>query len=385
MNDAPQPTRADYASRMAAYCADGAARAEAIANKGPLVLDGEGRLEASIREAYRNRGFYVFEDVVGAGEIEDLRAGVADMLERAPAQPGASLDAKGRPAYGRDLAKAPYIFIKPLSDPWGGTRELGGRHPHQMTQPEPEADAPEQVVHIMWGMCHASDACLRVYGHPKLLAVAATINGPDFTPFTDTIFVKHAGLGGSVAWHQDGVTHWDAANWDEEIHGFNFQVQLYETTPANCLWVVPGSHREGRIDIKARIARNGGNECLPDAVPLLCKPGDVTIVNRQMLHGSFANTSPHQRISLTFGFHRRASVLGQAGVLSVKTGAVYDAARIFERSAVVQVAIDARARHFADERRFAYQPFVGREDDYRWTPETVRRVITDYNTKDLSI
>ena len=148
---------------------------------------------------------------------------------------------------------------------------------------------------------------------------------------------------------------------------------------------MPGSHREGRIDIKARIARNGGDECLPDAVPLLRKPGDVTIVNRQMLHGSFANTSPHRRVSLTFGFRRRASVLGQAGVLSVKKGAVYDAARIFERSAVVQVAINARARRFADEIPFAYQPFAGREDDYRWTPETVRRVIQDYNTKDLSI
>ena len=26
---------------------------------------------------------------------------------------------------------------------------------------------------------------------------------------------KQPGLGGSVAWHQDGVTHWDSVDWDE--------------------------------------------------------------------------------------------------------------------------------------------------------------------------
>ena len=44
------------------------------------------------------------------------------------------------------------------------------------------------------------------YGHPDLLAAAASINGDDFVP-NDAIFVKQPGLGGSVSWHQDGVTH----------------------------------------------------------------------------------------------------------------------------------------------------------------------------------
>jgi ectoine hydroxylase-related dioxygenase (phytanoyl-CoA dioxygenase family) len=222
--------------------------------------------------------------------------------------------------------------------------------------------------------------------------VAAAINGDDFVPFNDAIFVKQSGVGGSVSWHQDGVTHWDNPAWDSGIHGFNFQVQLYRSTPANGLWVVPGTCHEGKIDIRARVAANGGSDRLPDAVPLYCEAGDVTIVNRQMLHGSFANTSPDQRISVTFGFHRRSSVLGAPAGLSLKAGersyagdVVYDEARIFNRSSVIQVAIDARSQHHPQEHRCVYRPFVGLEDDFRYDDESHERVIKNYNLNDLAI
>jgi ectoine hydroxylase-related dioxygenase (phytanoyl-CoA dioxygenase family) len=149
---------------------------------------------------------------------------------------------------------------------------------------------------------------------------------------------------------------------------------------------VPGTHKRGRIDIKKLVADNGGDDRLPDAVPLLCAPGDVTIVNRQCLHGSFANSSPDIRISLTFGFHRRRSVIGEKAALSMASqGATYDEKRVFERSAVIQVAIDARRQRFPHETPFRYQPFAGREAEFRFTPDTEAHVIRDYNTKDLAI
>ena len=200
------------------------------------------------------------------------------------------------------------------------------------------------------------------------------------------IFVKQPGLGGSVAWHQDGVTHWGSPDWDEGIHGFNFQVQLYPTAPASCLWVVPGTHKLGKIDIEERVHGNGGSEQLPGALPLVCDAGDVTIVNRQMLHASFANTSSELRISLTFGFHRRSSVEGQKGALGVEADeVVHDAQRIFDRSSVIAVAIDARRQYRPGEPSFVYQPFAGLEDDFRFNDETFERVIRDYNLNDLAI
>ena len=110
------------------------------------------------------------------------------------------------------------------------------------------------------------------------------------------------------------------------------------------------------------------------------------MVNRQMVHGSFANSSPDLRISLTFGFHRRKSVLGQKAALGVAdTHAIYDEQRVFERSAVIQVAIDARHQAFPKEPLFAYRPFSGQEDKFRFTADTFDRVIRDYNTRDLAI
>jgi len=381
----PAATAAEHAEQMRAYCADGERRARAFGHRGPIRFGANGQLDPKILDAYWQHGFYVFENVVGAGEVEALRAGIHDMIERAPVRPGAKTDSRGRPALGLGYARKPHTLARPLTDPWGGTTLLGGRHPHRMEEPAAAADAPEYVVYLMHGMCQFAEAGLRLYGHPHLLAVAASVNGEDFVPFNDAIFVKQPGLGGAVAWHQDGVTHWDSPDWDQGSHGFNFQVQLYPTTSANCLWVVPGTHKLGRIDIKARIAANGGSERLPDALPLLCRPGDVTMVNRQMLHGSFANTSPDLRVSITFGFHRRRSVLGAKAALSMESETIYDEQRIRERSAVVQVAIDARARAFPGETPFRYLPFEGHEDELRYGPDTFEHVIRDYNTRDLAI
>jgi hypothetical protein len=387
MNEmSPLPlTREAFEASMADYRAAGVARADAIGNRGPLVLDANGKLHPDILAAYWKHGYYIFEDVIDAGEIDALRHDAQVMIERAPVHRDAKVDAAGRPAMGLDHQRSPYVFAKPLGDPWGGTGQLGGRHPSKMSEPQAAAGAPQDVVFLMRGMCQEMPAALRLYGHPEILAVAEAINGDDFVPFNDAIFVKQPGLGGSVAWHQDGVTHWDAPNWDEGIHGFNFQVQLYPATVGNCLWVMPGSHKLGRADIKGMVAANDGSDQLPGAVPLVCGAGDVTIVNRQMLHGSFANSSPDLRISITFGFHRRTSVLGAKAALSVESSDVYDAQRIHDRAAVIAVAIDARQQVFPMETPYNYKPFAGQEDAFRFNEATFDSVIRDYNTKDLAI
>lgn len=379
-------TRAQHAQGMAAYQQAGVKLANEINNRGPARFDANGKLAPEIVDAYWQHGYYIFEGVVSREEVEVLRRDANLMLEGAPVAPGATVDAKGRPALGSDGQRETYTIIKPLSDPAGGTGIYGGRHPSKMAEPVPDSNAPEYVVFRMRRMCMHMPAGLRVYGHPTLLGIAASINGDDFVPFNDVIFVKQPGLGGSVSWHQDGVTHWNSPEWDQGTHGFNYQVQIYPTTVGNALWVIPGTHKKGRADIKGMVAANGGSEQLPGALPLICAPGDVTIVNRQTLHGSFANTSPDLRISITFGFHRRKSVLGAHTALSVREeGVHYDAARIDRRAAVIQVAIDARHQHYPNEKPFRYQPFAGREDEFRFSEQTLNRVIRDYNKFDLAI
>ena len=178
---------------------------------------------------------------------------------------GAALNGDGR---------TDFVDFFLFADAYGGTDANYGRQPAKMSEPEPADDAPDETLYFIYGILQGADACLRLYGHPQLLRIAEAINGPDFTPFADSIWIKEPGLGTSVAWHQDGTTHWGRANWDENIHGFNFMAQLCRTTPENALWVVPGSHKLGKIDIKARVDAVGTDR-LPDAVPMLCEPGDV--------------------------------------------------------------------------------------------------------------
>ena len=64
---------------------------------------------------------------------------------------------------------------------------------------------------------------------------------------------------------------------------------------------------------------------------------------------------------------------------------VYDEQRIFERAAVIAVAIDARRQAYPDESSFIYQPFAGQENDFRFNEQTFETVIRDYNVKDLAI
>lgn len=377
----------DYGTQealMQAYLKDGERRAYALGNRGPLRLTDDGKVHPDILAAYSRCGFYVFEGVLQADELADLETDIQDILERLPTEQGAALDRKGRPALSSDCASPNLYWSKPLGDPAGGTSFANGRHPVKMFEPTAAADSPREIVYLMLGTLQFSDAALRVYGHPGLLAMAAAVNGEDFVPFNEAFFIKQPGLGASVAWHQDGVTHWGKPEWDEGTHGFNFMAQLYGCTAANGVWVVPGSHKLGKADIKA-MAAAAGSDRLPDAVPILCAPGDVAIANRQAVHGSFANTSTDWRITINMGFHRRRSVLDvvSAGSLHGRKG-VYDAARVRERSRLIGYGIDARRQRFPAETPYVYQPHAQAGERYVWD-DSVRASLKDYNLLDLSI
>lgn len=368
---------------MDAYRQAGEARAFALGNRGPIRFNPDGSLDRKILDAYDEHGFYVFEGVLGAEELADIEADVADIVSRLPVTRGSAVDDQGRPAIGVDCQARTLSWARPLSDPLGGTSKANGRHPAKMIELDPPAGAPEFVVQLILGNLQFSEACLRVYGHPQLLAVAAQINGNDFVPFNEALWMKRPGLGASVAWHQDGTTHWDSPELDSGSHGFNFMAQLYGSTAANGVWVVPGSHRRGKLDLKAMVAE-AGSDRLPDAVPMICEAGDVFICNRQAVHGSFANTSERARVTLNFGFHRRRSVLGVMGGGIHNERVVYDAQRIHERAKIIAYAIDARRQRFADEQPYSYQPFIGIQDSFHWDAQA-KAGIKDYNLLDLGI
>jgi hypothetical protein len=369
---------------VARYMAEGERRAYKLGNRGPVRFTDSGDIHPEILNAYRQHGFYVLEGVMDESERRDLASDIEEhILNRLPVDSQSTVDRAGRPAIGINNAAPTLHWAKPLSDPFGGTNLAGGRHPVKMAEPAASPGSPQEIVYLILGAQQFSVACLRLYGHPSLLAVAAAINGDDFVPFNDALFIKEPGLGASVAWHRDGLTHWDHPDWDDGTHGFNFMGQVHGSTPANGVWVVPGTHKLNKVDIKTMV-HDAGSDRLPDAIPLVCAPGDVAISNRQLVHGSFANTSSDWRITVNMGFHRRASVLNvEAGGLH-NARAVYDDERIVTRSRLIGYAQDARRQRYPDETQYKYQPFdkVGRV--YLWD-DAARDSMKDYNLLDLSI
>ncbi len=373
----------DDEAAMREYLVAGQARALELDNRGPLKFDDKGHLDPVIRAAYSKYGFYIFENVISTEELNDIRDDLERMREKFPTHSGAETNANGEVALGAGHQAPSLLWAKSLGDPLGGTALANGRHQVKLFEPKASSNAPEFAPFILLGSLQFSEACLRLYGHPQLLKVAADIHGEDFAPFHECLFIKDPGLGAAVSWHQDGDTHWDSSSFDEDIHGFNFMAQVYGSTAVNGVWVVPGTHKTGRANIRDMVAETG-NERLPGAVPMICNPGDVVICNRQILHGSFANTGFEQRLTVNFGFHRRSSVLNVKGAGIHSASVVYDDAMIRERARLIPLAIDARQQRYPDEVAYCYKPFAHELDHYRWSPEAMAG-LKDYNLQDLSI
>ena len=311
------------------YLLDGEKRALELENRGPINFNSDGSLSQDIRDAYSKFGFYIFENVIDEAELNDIEKDLDSLRSNFPTGPETSVDSSGNPAMNSTSKALTIVWSKPLGDPLGGTELANGRHQVKMFEPKPSSDAPEAVPLILLGTLQFSDACLRTYAHPKLLRVAENINGEDFAPFNEALFIKEPGIGAAVSWHQDGVTHWDSDNFEEDIHGFNFMAQVYGSTAVNGVWVLPGTHKIGKIDIKKLISESG-SERIDGAVPIVCNPGDVVICNRQLLHGSFPNCGFEKRVTVNFGFHKRSSVLGTKG------GGIHSESQVFDEEIIAR-------------------------------------------------
>ena len=371
------------ADAMELYLKEGEKKALDLNNRGPIKFDDNGNLCKEIRKSYSEYGFYIFENVIDPKELDDIKEDLENLRANFPTGPDSNLDANGDLAFNADSKSLTLLWSKPLGDPLGGTELANGRHQIKLFEPEAPADAPSAVPVILLGSLQFSDACLRTYAHPKLLKVAESINGEDFAPFNEALFIKEPGVGAAVSWHQDGVTHWDSEDFNEDIHGFNFMVQVYGSTAVNGVWVLPGTHKAGKIDIK-KLVTESGSERLEGAVPVVCDPGDAVMCNRQLLHGSFPNCGYEKRVTVNFGFHKRSSVLG------VKGGGVHSESQVFDdeiinrRSKSIGYAIEARKAKYTNEDPYLYKPFKDSQMTYVWD-DSARQDLKDYNLDDLSI
>ncbi len=351
----------------------------ALPNRGPLNVDDDGRVSPDVLEAYWKYGFYVLEGAISNVEMSELQSEFDELLSRAPVSSSATTDAMGRSfSYDESLRRL-FRFVKPLTDPYGGTDFTYSRYPVKMSEPKRPSDAPTEVLLQIAGILQFLESALRLYAHPQLLALTEAVNGPEFTPFSEVVWLKQPRFGAAVSWHQDGTTHWESTDLDQGKHGFNFMVNLNETFPENSLWVVPGTHKGGKADLK-EMQSESGSDRLDGAVPLLCRPGDVAICNRQIVHGSFPNTSDKPRYTYVFGFHRRSSVEHVQGWRPEP----YTPEYIDRSCRLIDVAIDARKQRFPKEKSYCYKPSMGRTTQ-SWSKEERAEEMLNYQQRSIGI
>lgn len=189
------PLTAEEADRIAMYNAHGAAAAMALGNRGALRLDSAtGRLADDILESFYHHGFYALTNVIDPPELEMLQQEFSSLLARAPVAEGSTTAANGEAAMAPSTGW--WTWADALGDPTGGK----GRAATRMRTYAPPAGVPERVVAGTTSYLRYWDAGLRLYAHPKLLAVAASICGDDFCRFNEGLQIKLPHVGPSVAW-----------------------------------------------------------------------------------------------------------------------------------------------------------------------------------------
>lgn len=137
--------------------------------------------------------------------------------------------------------------------------------------------------------------------HPAILDAVEDLLGPDILCWNTNFFIKEAETPSFVSWHQDS-TYWGLSSPD-------VCTAWVALTPSNfdngAMAVIPKSHTMDQIPHRDTFDRHNlltrGQEIAVEvdereAVPLVLKPGEMSLHHVRLVHGSPPNPSPDRRI-----------------------------------------------------------------------------------------
>jgi hypothetical protein len=230
--------------------------------------------EAELRQ-YDALGFFIREDVFSETELGEMRAGAecahAQILEAADLPEASPIDRVDNQKYQSVLGST----IK-----WEWSNEL-------------------RAVRSMEPTGHLDRRLEALLDDPRLYQPSASINGCEsLSVFSDKLNVKRPG-GAPFPWHQEGL-YWE--NGAEDLESLvSTLTYLDDATKENgCLWVIPGSHKQGNLQgLKDRgvlgalytdVALIEG-----EAIPTELRAGSVIFFHRDLVHGSQTNRTRESR------------------------------------------------------------------------------------------
>ena len=143
--------------------------------------------------------------------------------------------------------------------------------------------------------------------HPAILDAVEDLLGPVILCWNTNFFIKEAETPSFVSWHQDS-TYWGLSSPDV----CTAWVALTPSNIANgAMAVIPHSHTIDQIPHRDTFDRHNlltrGQEVAVevderDAVPLVLKPGEMSLHHVRLVHGSPPNPSPDRRIGFAIRY-----------------------------------------------------------------------------------
>jgi non-haem Fe2+, alpha-ketoglutarate-dependent halogenase len=143
--------------------------------------------------------------------------------------------------------------------------------------------------------------------HPAILDAVEDLLGPDILCWNTNFFIKEAETPSFVSWHQDS-TYWGLSSPDV----CTAWVALTPSTIANgAMAVIPKSHTMDQIPHRDTFDRHNlltrGQEIAVEvdereAVPLVLKPGEMSLHHVRLVHGSPPNPSNDRRIGFAIRY-----------------------------------------------------------------------------------
>lgn len=143
--------------------------------------------------------------------------------------------------------------------------------------------------------------------HERILDAVEDVLGPDILCWASGFFHKPAHAPGYVSWHQDS-TYWGLSSPDV----VTAWVAFAPSDPlSGCMRVIPGSHLHEQAPHRDTFADDNllsrGQEVAVEvdekqAVDLILAPGEFSLHNVRIIHGSEPNRSDHARIGYTIRY-----------------------------------------------------------------------------------
>lgn len=247
-----------------------------------MTNDTHARLEMtpSERDGFERDGYLIRRDVFRPGEIDEIAAACEALVDEIVSDREQQRQTFGSYVFDADLERA--VIVK-----WEGDSDVvHGLEPFAHLSPPLES----------WG-----------YDERLLTPMRGILGYDDIELYTEKLNLKRPQLGGANPLHQD-YPYWVGGAQDATEIATTIIFLDDATIENGCLWVVPGSHRDGewqkRTDGDAFAANEIDAARYADAeqVPVELPAGSTVSFGSLLAHRSPPNTSDKGRRALLYSY-----------------------------------------------------------------------------------